>query len=229
MKVRRAAERGHADYGWLQTFHTFSFADYYDPDHMGFSVLRVLNEDRVQGGRGFGTHPHRDMEIVSYVLEGQLQHKDSMGTGSIIRPGDVQRMSAGTGVLHSEFNPLRTEPVHFLQIWILPDRRGYAASYEQKKFSAEEKAGCLRLIVSKDGRDGSVTVHQDISLYATVLASGESVEHTIEDGRNAWVQVARGTLDVNGESLEAGDGAAFDSSGNVRLAGAGEALLFDLP
>jgi quercetin 2,3-dioxygenase len=229
MQIRRASERGYADHTWLQTFHTFSFADYHDPKYMGFSALRVLNEDRVKGGRGFGAHPHRDMEIVSYVLEGQLQHKDSMGTGSIIRPGDVQRMSAGTGVLHSEYNPLRAEPVHFLQIWIIPDRAGYSPSYEQKKFSVEEKTGRLRLIVSKDGRDGSVSLHQDVSIYATVLNSGDGVEHAVVNHRNAWVQVVRGKLDLNGESLEAGDGAAFVDDSNVRLSGSGEALVFDLP
>jgi redox-sensitive bicupin YhaK (pirin superfamily) len=229
MQIRRGNERGYADHGWLRTFHTFSFADYYDPKFMGFSTLRVLNEDRVQGGRGFGTHPHRDMEIVSYVLEGQLQHKDSMGTGSVIRPGDVQRMSAGTGVLHSEFNPLRAEPVHFLQIWIIPDRAGHMPSYEQKKFAKEEKTGRLRLVVSKDGRDGSVSLHQDVFIYATVLEGGDGVEHAVAEGRNAWVQVVRGKLDVNGEGLEAGDGAAFDEAGSVRLSGTGEALLFDLP
>jgi redox-sensitive bicupin YhaK (pirin superfamily) len=229
MQIRRGSERGYADHGWLKTFHTFSFADYHDPEHMGFSALRVLNEDRVQGGRGLGAHPHRDMEIVSYVLEGQLQHKDSMGTGSIIRPGDVQRMSAGTGVLHSEFNPLRAEPVHFLQIWIIPDRAGHSPSYAQKKFPNEEKAGHLRLIVSKDGRDGSVSLHQDVSIYATVLDTDQSVEHAVVNHRNAWVQVVRGKLDLNGESLEAGDGAAFVEEGNVRLSGSGEALVFDLP
>lgn len=230
MEIRRARERGFADHGWLRTFHTFSFADYYDPNHMGFRALRVINEDRVQAGRGFGTHPHRDMEIVSYVLEGELQHKDSMGNGSVIRPGDVQRMSAGTGVLHSEFNPSRTDLVHFLQIWIIPDRAGYAPSYEQKTFPHEDKAGKLRLIVSSDGRDGSVTAHQDVAVYAGAVSAGQRLEHAVSNDRYAWVQVVRGNVTVNGEPLEAGDGAAFDRSSRVEIGSgtAGEVLLFDL-
>ena len=230
MDIRRGRDRGFADHGWLRTFHTFSFADYHDPQHMGFRALRVLNEDRVQAGRGFGAHPHRDMEIISYVLEGQLEHKDSMGNGSIIVPGDVQRMSAGTGVLHSEFNPSQSELVHFLQIWIIPDRAGYSPSYEQKTFSNEDKSGKLRLIVSRDGREGSVTAHQDVAVYAGVLAAGQRIEHAVPKGRYAWVQVIRGALDVNGEALGAGDGAAFDASDKVVLTtnGSGEALLFDL-
>lgn len=230
MEIRRGRERGFADHGWLRTFHTFSFADYYDPDYMGFRALRVLNEDRVQAGKGFGAHPHRDMEIVSYVLEGELEHKDNMGNGSIIRPGDVQRMSAGTGVLHSEFNPSRTDLVHFLQIWIIPDRAGYAPSYEQKTFSSEDKAGKLRLIVSKDGRDGSVTAHQDVAVYAGALGPGERVEYAVSKDRYAWVQVVRGTVTLNGEPLEAGDGAAFDQSSRIDVQGGanGEVLVFDL-
>ena len=230
MKIRRASERGFADHGWLRTFHTFSFADYYDPKHMGFRALRVLNEDRVAGGKGFGAHPHRDMEIISYVLEGELEHKDSMGNGSIIRPGDVQRMSAGTGVLHSEFNPSRTDLVHFLQIWIIPDRGGYTPSYEQKTFAEGDKAGKLRLIVSNDGRDGSVTAHQDIAVYASALGAGQRVELAVPSERFAWVQVVRGGLNGNGEALEAGDGAAFGGGEKVEIGGGGggEALVFDL-
>jgi hypothetical protein len=185
--VRRASERGLADHGWLKSFHTFSFADYHDPAHMGFRSLRVINEDRVQPGQGFGTHGHQDMEILSYVLEGQLEHKDSMGTGSVIRPGDVQRMSAGTGVRHSEYNPSSSEPVHFLQIWFLPDRRGLKPSYEQKTFPAAERTGKLRLVASPDGRDGSLTIHQDASLYASLLGRGESVTHTLAAGRAVWL------------------------------------------
>lgn len=231
MRIRRGSERGHADHGWLNTFHTFSFADYYDPTHMGISALRVINEDRVQAGRGFGAHPHRDMEIVSYVLEGELEHKDSMGTGSIIRPGDVQRMSAGTGVVHSEFNPSRTSLVHFLQIWIIPDRGGYRPSYEQKTFSDDEKAGRLRLIVSNDGREGSVTVHQDVAVYAGVFSPGQRAEHAIAGDRQGWVQVLRGTVSVNGHALEAGDGAAFEEAGaiDIKSENKGEVLVFDLP
>jgi redox-sensitive bicupin YhaK (pirin superfamily) len=231
MRIRRGRERGFADHGWLKSYHSFSFADYYDPDHMGISALRVINEDRVQAGRGFGAHPHRDMEIVSYVLEGELEHKDSMGTGSVIRPGDVQRMSAGTGVRHSEFNPSRTELVHFLQIWIIPDHGGYAPSYEQKTFPNDEKAGRLKLIVSNDGRDGSVTVHQDVAVYAGIFVSGERASHVITGDRQGWVQVVRGSLDLNGERLEAGDGAAFEEAGGIDIVGqsASEVILFDLP
>jgi quercetin 2,3-dioxygenase len=231
MKIRRGRDRGLADYGWLKSFHTFSFADYYDPRHMGISALRVINEDRVQAGRGFGAHPHRDMEILSYVLEGELEHKDSMGTGSVIRPGDVQRMSAGTGVRHSEFNPSKNELVHFLQIWIIPDRAGYQPSYEQKTFSSDEKSARLRLIASNDGRDGSVTVHQNVAVYAGSFGSGERASHTITGDRQGWLQVVRGSLDLNGERLEAGDGAAFEEAGTVEIVGqsACEAILFDLP
>jgi redox-sensitive bicupin YhaK (pirin superfamily) len=231
--IRRSNERGHADHGWLNTYHTFSFADYYDPAHMGFRALRVINEDRVQPGRGFGTHGHRDMEIVSYVLEGGLQHKDSMGTGSVIRPGDVQRMSAGTGVLHSEFNASREELVHFLQIWIVPDRAGHAPGYEQKAFSDEEKRGRLRLIASPDGRDGSVTIHQDARLFAGILGTGQQASFETKPGRHTWVHVARGTVTIDGETLSAGDGAAIDPPGSIALAGAtgagdAEVLVFDL-
>ncbi|MCI0574132.1 MAG: pirin family protein, partial [Myxococcaceae bacterium] len=197
---------------------------------MGFRSLRVINEDRVQPGMGFGTHPHRDMEILSYVLDGALQHRDSMGTGSVIRPGDVQRMSAGTGVLHSEFNASDKALVHFLQIWILPDRRGHAPGYEQRAFPREERQGRLRLVASPDGREGSVSVHQDMRLYAGLLAEGESTRHTLSPGRHAWVQVARGSVEVNGQRLGAGDGAALSAEGEVTLTGrdSSEVLLFDL-
>lgn len=228
--VRRASDRGHADHGWLDSFHTFSFADYYDPSHMGFRSLRVINDDTVAPGRGFGAHPHRDMEIISYVLDGSLAHRDSMGTGSVIRPGDVQRMSAGTGVVHSEFNASDREDVHFLQIWLIPERSGIAPGYEQKTFSAEDKAGRLRLVASSDGRDGSVTIHTDASLYAGVFGAGQAAELPLASGRHAWVHVARGKVRVNGEELAAGDGLAISGEPRVRLEGidGGEALVFDL-
>ena len=228
--VRKAGDRGGGDHGWLDTRHTFSFADYYDAAQMGFRGLRVINEDRVQPGRGFPTHGHRDMEILSYVLAGALEHEDSMGTGSVIRPGDVQRMSAGTGVMHSEFNPSRTEPVHFMQIWILPGTRGLDPSYEQKPFPEAEKRGRLRLIASRDGRDGSVTIHHDASVYAAVLAPGERVALALADGRHAWVQVARGAVTLNGEALGAGDGAALSREPALTLVAVerAEVLVFDL-
>jgi quercetin 2,3-dioxygenase len=228
--IRRAEARGHAQHGWLDSHHTFSFANYYDPRHMGFRALRVINEDRVAPARGFGTHPHDNMEIVSYVLEGALEHKDSMGTGSVIRPGDVQRMSAGTGVSHSEQNASDQESVHFLQIWLLPSQRGITPSYEQKTFSAEEKQGRLRRVASPDGRDGSVTIHTDTQLYAGVFSAGESAELPLAPGRHAWVQVARGAVRVNGQDLKAGDGAAFSEEPLVRVegTGSGELLVFDL-
>jgi len=230
MTLRSSDERGHADHGWLDSFHTFSFADYYDPKHMGFRSLRVINEDRVTKGQGFGSHPHRDMEIISYVLEGQLEHRDSMGTGSVLRPGDVQRMSAGTGVVHSEFNPSKTEPVHFLQIWILPGKKGIAPSYEEKTFEPSEKRGHLRLVASPDGREGSLTVHADTVVYAGLFDTGEAGELTLESGRHAWVQVARGRVRVNGRELGAGDGAAISKETHVRIEGVegGEVLVFDL-
>jgi quercetin 2,3-dioxygenase len=230
--VRRAEERGHADHGWLDTRHTFSFADYYDAHHMGFRTLRVINEDRVQPGQGFGTHGHRDMEIISYVLEGELAHRDSMGTGSTIRPGEVQRMSAGTGVLHSEMNPSRERPVHFLQIWILPDRQGHPPSYEQKAFPEAERRGKLRLVASPDGADRSLSIHQDARLYLATLADGERVRHALPAGRHAWVQVARGEVTLNGQRLRAGDGAAVSDEPAIELVGSGpspaEVLVFDL-
>jgi quercetin 2,3-dioxygenase len=229
--IRRADQRGYADHGWLRSFHTFSFADYYDPAHMGFRTLRVINEDRVAPGRGFGTHSHRDMEILSYVLAGELAHKDSMGSSGVIRPGDVQRMSAGTGVSHSEFNNSNEELVHFLQIWIQPERPGLPASYEQKHFPAEERRGQLRLIASQDARDGSVAIHQDVDVRAALLGPGETVEHHVAAGRGAWLHVARGAVRVAGETLAAGDAAAFDEPGAIEIAAAedeAELLLFDL-
>jgi redox-sensitive bicupin YhaK (pirin superfamily) len=227
---RPAQERGHARHGWLDSYHTFSFADYYDQRHMGFRALRVINEDRVQPGRGFGTHPHRDMEIISYVLEGALEHKDSLGTGSVIRPGEVQRMSAGTGVTHSEFNSSRTELVHFLQIWILPERTGLPPGYEQRAFPTEEKRGNLRLVASHDGRDGSLTIHQSVDLYVSLLAPGEAVSHLLIPGRHAWIQVARGALLLNDVTLSAGDGAAVSDESRLTMTATDqtEVLLFDL-
>jgi redox-sensitive bicupin YhaK (pirin superfamily) len=227
--IRRAGERGHADHGWLDTYHTFSFADYYDPAHMGFRGLRVINEDRVRGGRGFGTHGHRDMEIISYVLEGALGHRDSMGTDGVIRPGEVQRMSAGTGVMHSEMNASDHELVHFLQIWILPERNGIASSYEQKKFDDAERRGKLRVVASPDARDGSVKIHADVTLFTTLLDDGQSVSYDFAPNRNGWVQVARGEAEINGLKLSAGDGAAIANESRVTLTGKGaEVLLFDL-
>ena len=230
INIRKAADRGHFDHGWLDTSHSFSFADYYDPEHMGFRQLRVINEDRVQPGRGFATHGHQDMEIITYVLEGALAHKDSMGNGSVIRPGDVQRMSAGMGVTHSEYNQLQSEPVHFLQIWILPERRGLEPGYEQKTFGDEEERDTLRLIASRDGRDGSVTIHQDVEVYATVLGPGKSVRLAVRPRRHAWVQVARGSVTLNGMALQQSDGAALSEESALELTATGtaEVLVFDL-
>ena len=228
--VRAAEDRGHFDHGWLNTYHTFSFAEYYDPAHLGFRHLRVINEDRVHPGRGFPPHAHKDMEIISYVLEGALEHKDSLGTGSVIRPGEVQRMSAGTGITHSEYNPSPTELVHFLQIWIRPERHGLAPGYEQKEFADSEKRDTMRLIASRDGRDGSVTIHQNVDVFAAILVPGTSLRHALRAGRHAWLQVARGTLQLHGHRLTAGDGAAISSEAVVAIssdAGA-EVLLFDL-
>ena len=229
--LRAASERGRSNHGWLDSAHTFSFSSYYDPRHMGFGPLRVINDDRVVAGAGFETHGHRDMEIISYVLEGALAHQDSLGNGSVIRPGDVQRMSAGTGIQHSEFNHSSAEPVHFLQIWIVPDQVGYAPGYEQKYFSAEEKRGRLRLVASRDGREGSVSLHQDAKVYAALLDGNDAVEFALNSGRLAWIQVARGELRVDGQPLREGDGLALDEPGHVRLDGAraAEVLLFDLP
>ncbi len=231
LTVRKAEERGHANHGWLDSYHSFSFADYYDPEHMGFGPLRVINEDRVQAGSGFGTHGHRDMEIISYVLEGALGHKDSMGNGSSIVPGDVQRMSAGTGVQHSEFNHNKTEVTHFLQIWIEPKFTGIRPSYEQKHFPAAEKRGRLRLIASPDGREGSVTIHQDALVYAAVLDGKDAATHTLAPGRRAYVHVARGAVKLNGIELKGGDGVKIASENELKFSGAKQAelLLFDLP
>jgi hypothetical protein len=227
LQLRKSNDRGHANHGWLDSWHTFSFADYHDPQHVSFSALRVINEDRVSPGEGFPTHPHRDMEIITYVLEGALEHKDSLGTGSVIRPGEVQRMSAGTGIRHSEFNHSQTEPVHFLQIWILPDRQGVKPGYEQKRIGLD---GQLRLVASPDGHDGSVTIHQDARVYAARL-NGSEVTHTLASGRRAWLQVARGAVKLNGTTLQAGDGAGIENETALRLAadGSAEVLLFDLP
>lgn len=230
LTIRHAEERGLADFGWLNSRHTFSFGHYHDPKFMGFGPLRVINEDRVQPGQGFGTHGHSDMEIISYVLDGALEHKDSIGTGSIIRPGDVQRMTAGTGVRHSEFNASDAESVHFLQIWIIPEENGLEPSYEQKAFIDDEKRGRLRLVGSRDGRDGSVTIHQDVDLYAALLGDGDSVSHELAAGRKAWVQVAKGSAVLNGKPLQAGDGVAIESPVTITLSGApaAEVLLFDM-
>ena len=228
--LRPAAERGHADHGWLDSHHTFSFADYHDPAHMGFRGLRVINDDRVAPGRGFGTHGHRDMEILSYVLEGALEHKDSMDTGSVIVPGDVQRMSAGTGVMHSEFNGSKTAPVHFLQIWLIPGKRGNAPGYEQKAFTAEQRNGVLRVVASPNGRDGSLTIHCDAVVFAGLLDKGQAAEVAIGKGRGAWVHVASGKVRVNGRDLGEGDGASLEDEASVKVEGVdrGEVLVFDL-
>jgi quercetin 2,3-dioxygenase len=228
--IRKSNERGHANHGWLDSKFTFSFADYFDPQHVEFRTLRVMNDDHIAGGAGFPTHPHRDMEIVTYVLEGALAHKDSMGNGSVIKPGDVQYMSAGTGVAHSEFNASPEEQVHMYQIWMFPDKKGYTPTYDQKHFAADEKRGKLRLVVSPDGREGSVQIRQDNELYATVLGSGETVKHELKPERHAYVQVARGSVTLNGRKLETGDGAAISAEKSVELTGVdrAEVLLFDL-
>ncbi|HKA45723.1 MAG TPA: pirin family protein [Burkholderiales bacterium] len=231
LTVRKAEERGHANHGWLDTWHTFSFADYHDPREMGYGPLRVINDDTVRPGAGFGTHGHRDMEILTYVLEGGLEHKDSMGNGSVIRPGNVQRMSAGTGVRHSEFNASRDEPVHFLQIWIEPNVRGVPPGYQEKHFTEAEKRGRLRLIASPDGRQGSVSIHQDALVYAGMLGPDDAVSQNVAPGRRAYLHVARGRVDVNGVALKAGDGLKIAREDTVKLdRGAdAEVLLFDLP
>jgi hypothetical protein len=232
IQIRRAAERGHANHGWLDTNHTFSFADYHDGRFMGFRSLRVLNEDRVAPGQGFGTHGHRDMEIISYPLEGKLAHKDSMGTGSVIAPGDVQYMSAGTGVRHSEYNDSPTDPVHFVQIWILPNAEGLAPRYGQTHFDAASKTGRLRLVASASGADGSIEIRQDVNLYASILEAGQSVSLELPPGRHLWVQALRGAVEVNGQALEAGDGLSASGETAFRFAAAGteaaEMLVFDL-
>ncbi|NMG74494.1 pirin family protein [Aromatoleum diolicum] len=229
--IRRANERGVADFDWLNSKHSFSFGHYYDAAHMGFGPLRVINEDRVVPGEGFPTHGHRDMEIISYVLDGALEHKDSIGTGSVIRPGDVQRMSAGIGISHSEYNHSASEPVHFLQIWIVPATGGLRPGYEQRHFPREERTGCLRLIASADGREGSVTVHQDVQLFTTLLDGDRRASLELTEGRVAWVQVARGEVVVNGQRLTEGDGAAIEGESAVVLdhASGAEVLVFDLP
>jgi redox-sensitive bicupin YhaK (pirin superfamily) len=230
LTVRKAADRGHADHGWLDTHHTFSFADYQDPRHMGFGPLRVINDDTVAGGAGFPPHSHRDMEIISYVLQGALEHKDSMGNGSVIRPGDVQRMSAGTGVTHSEYNASKTSPVHFLQIWILPSGRGLPAGYEQKHFSQDDRRGRLRLVASADGADGSVRIQQDARLYAGLLAPGDAVTHRFARGRKGWLHLASGAAELGATGLAAGDGVAIDGEEEITVSSrtGGEVLLFDL-
>lgn len=228
--LRKAEERGHANHGWLDSYHSFSFANYYDSRYMGFRSLRVINEDRVKGGMGFGAHGHRDMEIISYVLEGALEHKDSMGNTSVIRPGEVQIMSAGTGIAHSEYNHSKKDLVHFLQIWIVPDQRGLQPRYDQKVYPDEEKRGQLRLIASPEGRDGSVMIHQDLNLYATLLDSGEQIEHQIDPKRHAWLQVVKGEASVNGLPIKTGDGVAISEMDKVVLEAhkPTELLLFDL-
>ncbi len=229
---RPSEERGHFDHGWLNTYHTFSFADYHDPAHMHFRTLRVINDDRVAAGQGFGMHPHRDMEIITYIMSGALEHRDSMGNGDVIRPGDVQRMSAGTGVFHSEANPSETEPVHLLQIWILPNRRGIAPSYEQKNFPVEQRLNALRLVASPDGNDGSVTINQDAKVYASLMDTGASVRHSFDAGRGGFLQVALGGIVVNGETLTAGDSIAIENEAEIAITNPSderaEFLLFDL-
>ncbi len=230
LAIRHAEDRGLVNMGWLNSRHTFSFGHYYDPDFMGFGPLRVINEDRVQPAQGFDTHGHSDMEIISYVLEGALEHKDSLGNGSVIRPGDVQRMSAGTGVRHSEFNASDADPVHFLQIWVLPEKNGLEPSYEQKAFPETEKRRRLQLVGSRDGRDGSVTIHQDVDLYATLLGEDEHVSHELSHGHKGWVQVARGSIVLNDQVLDPGDGVAIEGPATITLTGASESevLLFDM-
>jgi quercetin 2,3-dioxygenase len=229
-QIRRGNERGHFNHGWLDTYHTFSFGDYHDPRHTHFRTLRVMNEDRVQPGQGFGMHPHRDMEIVTYVLKGALEHKDSMGNGEVLRPGEFQRMSAGTGILHSEFNPSKTEPVHLYQIWLFPRQKGSTPSYEQRAFPEAEKQGRLRVVASPDGRDGSLTIGQDASVFLSSLAADQRVTHELAPGRHAWLQVLRGAVDLNGDLLAAGDGVAVsDEPGvSVRATEPSEVMLFDL-
>lgn len=230
IKIRHGDDRGIADLGWLYSKHSFSFAHYHDPEHMGFGPLRVINEDKVQPGAGFDTHGHKDMEIISYVLDGALEHKDSIGTGSVIRPGEVQRMTAGSGIRHSEFNHSSEAPVHFFQIWVLPDTEGLQPGYEQKDFPTAEKSGVLKLVGSRDGREGSVTIHQDVNLYASLLAESEEVIHALADGRKAWVQIARGSVTVNGSRIQAGDGVAVADEQTIAIKAAAdtELLLFDM-
>ena len=229
--VRKSNDRGSANLGWLDSKHTFSFADYHDPDHMGFGTLRVINDDRVEPGKGFATHPHKDMEIVSYVIDGELEHKDNMGNGSVIHRNDVQRMTAGSGVTHSEFNPSPDRPVHFLQVWIEPDQKSLDPEYEQKQYTREDKLDRLTLIASRDGREGSLQIHQDADVYASVLSAGSETAHEFAAGRRGWIQLVSGRISANGEHLESGDGAAISETPALRLkTGDGaEFLLFDLP
>jgi redox-sensitive bicupin YhaK (pirin superfamily) len=230
IRIRPAAERGHADHGWLNTYHTFSFASYHDPSHMGFRSLRVINDDTVQPGKGFGTHRHEDMEIISYVVDGALEHKDSMGIGSVLSPGDVQRMSAGRGVTHSEFNHSKSDPLRFLQIWVLPESKGIKPGYEERRFDEKEKLGRLRLIVSPEGENDSLRIHQDVRVYASILEKGDDVQHELEAGRHAWIQVVRGRVALNGHELGRGDGAAVSDETRLTLEGleTAEFLIFDL-
>ena len=230
INLRKAQDRGHFDHGWLNTYHTFSFADYYDPKYMGFRALRVINEDRVQPGQGFGTHGHRDMEIITYVLEGALEHKDSLGTGSIIKVGELQHMTAGTGVRHSEFNPSKSDMVHLYQIWLLPDRSGLSPSYDQRQFGEAEKQGKLRMVASPDGAEASLRIHQDARLYLATLGAGRTVAHVLARGHHAWLQVLQGSVDLNHQSLAEGDGAAVSDEEKleVRSHGGSEIMLFDL-
>lgn len=231
IQIRRADERGHFNHGWLDTYHTFSFGAYRDRNYMGFRALRVMNEDFVEAGQGFGTHPHADMEIVTYVLSGALEHKDSMGNGEVLRPGEFQRMSAGTGITHSEFNPSRSEPVHLYQIWLLPERRGIAPSYEQKRFAEDERRNRLRLVASRDANDGALLIHQDARIYLSTLNDGATVEHGLAPGRHAWLQVLRGGVSLNGKSLSTSDGAAISDERllTAKANGEAEVMLFDLP
>ena len=230
IQIRRADERGHADHGWLKTHHTFSFASYQDPQHMKFRSLRVMNEDIVAPGKGFGTHPHRDMEIVTYVLDGALEHKDSMGNGEVLRPGEFQRMSAGTGITHSEFNPSDSEPVHLYQIWLFPNKQGLPPSYEQKKFAEEERRNRLRLVASPDAEDESLRIHQEARIYLSTLDDGKSVVHTLVPGRHAWLQVLRGSISMESDELTAGDGAAISDINELTVTATKDAeiMLFDL-
>lgn len=230
IKIRKANDRGHANHGWLNAYHTFSFASYHDPQHVRFRSLRVMNEDRVMPGQGFGTHPHDNMEIVTYVLEGALEHKDSMGNGEVLRPGEFQRMSAGTGITHSEFNPSATEPVHLYQIWLFPDQRGHQPSYEQKRFAVEEQQNQLRLVASPTAENGSLMIHQDAKIYLSQVASGREVVHPVATGRHAWLQVLRGAVTLNGQPLATSDGAAVseESELTIKASSDAEIMLFDL-
>ena len=230
IRIRRAAQRGHADHGWLNAYHTFSFAGFHDPSYMGFRSLRVMNEDRIQPGKGFGTHPHQDMEIVTYVLEGAIEHKDSMGNGSVLRPGEFQRMSAGTGIEHSEFNPSDTEMLHLYQIWLLPERRGIEPSYEQKRFASEELTNRLRLVASPAGNDGSLTIYQDVRIFLAQLEGSASVTHALSPNRHAWLQVLRGNAELNGIHLKTSDGVAVSNEFQLEIVADSdcEVMLFDL-